>query len=191
MGNASQGCRSTRGPAEDTSKRAARVNESLRSASKLLGHTLAVGRTPGAQPRKLPRHASGTATPCSDTNRSGPAAAAADRCEECLYTSSKAFKGVQQAALVSRTAAMDESKDDGVEEIDAKAFDIRENQDDAGRRARANVSVRKPHEEEAKIPVPNRFHKTVVHYPGCVMFFTGLIALILAGLAFGAGESEV
>ena len=83
---------------------------------------------------------------------------------------------------------MDESKDD-VEEIDAKAFE--ENQDDAGRRARANVSVRKPHEEEAKIPVPNRFHKTVVNYPGCVMFVTGLIALILAGLAFGAGESEL
>ena len=40
----------------------------------------------------------------------------------------------------------------------------------------ANVSVRKPHEEEAKVPVPNRFHKTVVNYPGCVMFVTGLIA---------------
>ena len=30
-----------------------------------------------------------------------------------------------------------------------------------------------------------------MHYPGCVMFTTGLIALILAGLAFGAGESEL
>ena len=92
---------------------------------------------------------------------------------------------------------MDESKDDGVEEMDAKAFDRKENQDDEapiddfGRRARANVSVRRPMEEEAKVPVPNRFHKTVVHYPGCVMFVTGLIAIVLAGLAFGAGESEL
>jgi len=92
---------------------------------------------------------------------------------------------------------MDESKDDGVEEIDAKAFDRKENQDDEapiddfGRRARANVSERRPMEEEAKVPVPTRFHKTVVHYPGCVMFVTGLIAIVLAGLAFGAGESEL
>ena len=80
---------------------------------------------------------------------------------------------------------MDESKDDGVEEID----------DDFGRRARANVSVRRPVVDgvvdDAKVPIPNRFHRTVVHYPGCVMFTTGLIALVLAGLAFGAGESEL
>ena len=74
---------------------------------------------------------------------------------------------------------MDEAKDDGGEDMDAKAFD---------RRARANVSVRRPVVDgvvdDAKVPVPNRFHKTVVHYPGCVMFVTGLIAIVLAGLAF-------
>ena len=59
----------------------------------------------------------------------------------------------------------------------------------------ANVSVRRPVVDgvvdDAKVPIPNRFHRTVVHYPGCVMFVTGLVALILAGLAFGAGESEL
>ena len=77
---------------------------------------------------------------------------------------------------------MDEAKDDDVEEIDA-------------RKARANVSVRRPVVDgvvdDAKIPVPNRFHKTVVHYPVCVMFVTGLIAIVLAVMAFGAGESEL
>ena len=56
---------------------------------------------------------------------------------------------------------MDEAKDDGGEDMDAKAFD---------RRARANVSVRRPVVvgrvvvDEARVPVPNRFHKTVVYY---------------------------
>ena len=91
---------------------------------------------------------------------------------------------------------MDESKDDGVEETDAKAFENDEAPIDAfGRRARANVSLRRPVVDgvvdDAKVPIPNKFHRTVVHYPGCVMFTTGLIALILAGLAFGAGESEL
>ena len=45
--------------------------------------------------------------------------------------------------------------------------------------------------DEAKVPVPNRFHKTVVHYPGTVMAVTGLIAIVLAVMAFGAGESEL
>ena len=88
---------------------------------------------------------------------------------------------------------MDESKDDGVEETDAKAFDRKDRRSTTWRRA--NVSVRRPVVDgvvdEAKVPVPTRFHRTVVHYPGCVMFVTGLIALVLAGLAFGAGESEL
>ena len=77
---------------------------------------------------------------------------------------------------------MDEAKDDGGEDMDAKAFD---------RRARANVSVRRPVDgrvvDEARVPVPNRFHKTVVYYPGTVMAVTGLIAIVLAVMAFGAG----
>ena len=83
---------------------------------------------------------------------------------------------------------MDEAKDDGGEDMDAKAFD---------RRARANVSVRRPVVDgrvvvdEARVPVPNRFHKTVVYYPGTVMAVTGLIAIVLAVMAFGAGESEL
>ena len=70
----------------------------------------------------------------------------------------------EQRRAKAYESKMDEAKDD-VEEIDARAM-------------RANVSVRRS-EDEAKIPVPNRFHKTVVHYPGCVMFVTGLIAIVL------------
>ena len=46
-------------------------------------------------------------------------------------------------------------------------------------------------EEEAKVPVPTLFHRTVVNWPGCVLLFTGLIAIVLAVMAFGAGESEL
>ena len=85
-------------------------------------------------------------------------------------------------------AKMDEAKDDGGEDMDAKAFD---------RRARANVSVRRPVVDgrvvvdEARVPVPNRFHRTVVNYPWIVMSTTGFIAIVLAVMAFGAGESEL
>lgn len=46
-------------------------------------------------------------------------------------------------------------------------------------------------EEEAKVPVPGRFHKVVVRYPVAVMAVTGALAITLAVLAFAAGESEL
>ena len=46
-------------------------------------------------------------------------------------------------------------------------------------------------EEEARVPVPGRFHKVVVRYPVAVMSVTGALAITLAVLAFAAGESEL
>ena len=198
-GKLSPGSRGTPGACRNTSGRSVNRGPARQSPAS----TRRVERVPRRAQRlhTLPHRRSGTATSSPAIGTPGPAAAAA--APDCLYTiqRAKACKGVPaaQAALVSRTAAMDEAKDDGVEEIDAKAFE--ENQDDEapiddfGRRARANVSVRRPVVDgvvdDAKVPIPNSFHRTVVHYPGCVMFTTGLIALILAGLAFGAGESEL
>ena len=43
----------------------------------------------------------------------------------------------------------------------------------------------------AEKPVPGRFSKIVVGYPICVMAFTSFVAIVLAMLAFTAGEAEL
>ena len=81
----------------------------------------------------LPHRRSGTATSSPAIGAPGPAAAAA--APDCLYTIQE--QGVQRRTSIKAPSMddtkMDEAKDDGVEEIDAKAFEDEETTSGAGR----------------------------------------------------------